>query len=138
MFFSSNIQKDFTAFYNNKFISNLPNITFFWRMLYSYKDITLLPFYLHQLYFIRTLNKKVGQTVQWINTNFISFHRFLKAFIQNAQRGTLARLNTFERSEEEQREFIFQSRTKIKNLQTQCEQVHSFKYYINWFSKWSY
>lgn len=50
-------------------------------------------------------------------------HRFLKDFIRNAQRGTLARLKLLERSEEEHHQIVDQIDDRIRDMEQKCNKV---------------
>lgn len=61
----------------------------------------------------------------------ITFYRFLKDFIRNAERGSLARLKLLERSEEEQQRIIGESNAKIRDLEFKCQKVRNTIYIFN-------
>lgn len=61
-----------------------------------------------------TIDKNENKRVEF-------YYRFLKDFIRNAERGSLARLKLLERSEEEQQRIIGESNAKIRDLEFKCQ-----------------
>lgn len=51
------------------------------------------------------------------------YYRFLKTFTSNAQRGTLARLQLLERSEEEQRSIVKKNKEEIAAVTKRCDEA---------------
>lgn len=62
-----------------------------------------------------TIHKNENKRVEF-------YYRFLKDFIRNAERGTLARLKLLERSEDEQQRIMDQNNAKIRDLELKCKQ----------------
>ncbi|XP_063437683.1 uncharacterized protein LOC134718824 isoform X2 [Mytilus trossulus] len=62
-----------------------------------------------------TIHKNENKRVEF-------YYRFLKDFIRNAERGTLARLKLLERSENEQQRIMDQNNVKIRDLELKCKQ----------------
>lgn len=80
--------------------------------------------YLHNVFVYNKYTKTQTERKIKMKIKLISFLRFLKDFINNAERGVLTRLNMLEKTDEEQKQIINRNIAEIHELQNQCKKVH--------------